>query len=235
MQRQNETTIISHAALATSFTPNVSQPTMPVAVAVLDGPTPPAWDGTGDDPATSFTPGMTQAQREARHATQTHAIWRLTLIVVAIAAIITAILIPILHSAADAQQAALNRYAAQYTGWVSTTADNSTPVAVTIQPCQHAGACTDMQVDITIQDSPNAALDPHVYHLGGRLINDHELSLSGVYNGVSYTADIVADHPIIGNITTGTAQLTLKIGGTGTVYLLRSATLTEQITATSAK
>lgn len=232
MQKRNdETTIIHTAALATYTPPDVSQPTMPVAV--LDGPTPPEWSGEGDDPATSFTPGMTESLRLARHARETTRMRHTLIIGGVLAIILAAIMIPVLHSAANAQQSALSRYAAQYTGWVST--DPATPIAVTVLPCQHDGACTDVAVNLTIQDAPGMGFDPHVYRLGGHLLNDHELHVWGTYGGVTYDLDIVMDHPMQGDITTGTARMILKRGGTSGTYQMRSATSEEQSTATKAK
>lgn len=220
MQKRNDETTTYPIADLMNYRPSSSAGhTAPVAVME-------PWSGVGDDPASSFTPRMTEAQRATRHMLDTRRL-RHTLIIGGVVALTIALVAwHVIGGAITANSSYQTAYVAQQTGWVST--DPTTPIALTVLPCQHAGNCTDIAVDVTVQDAPGSGLDPHEYRLGGHLVSDHELQVWGTYGGVTYSADILMSQPLHGNITSGKAQLTFKRGAVATVYQMRAATVQEQ-------
>jgi hypothetical protein len=214
------TTIVNTADLASN--PGDSATTQPSTAIRVAGPPPPA--PITDAPEASFTPGMTAKLAQARAKLQART-WRNTIIIGGVVAlIVAAIIIPLLHSAVNAQQTYDTRAAASYTGWVG-TGPNGAKMAIQILPCQHS-PCSNITLDVAIQDAP---LDtPQHYTLGGGLLNDHEIYVSAFTSGgIIYSADILMDHPLQGSVTTGHARMTFKRGSYAETFSLTSATLNQ--------
>jgi len=148
----------------------------------------------------------------------------LSIVLLLLAALIAAIVIPRLQSAVNANQSFYARAAGSFVGWVG-TGPYGARIAIQILPCQH-DPCTNVTLDVAIQDEP---LDtPRHYTLGGGYLRTDELYVSAFTSGgIIYSADIITDHPVQNGITTGLAKLTLKRGTDAEVFTLTSATLNQ--------